>query len=590
MPARVLKVYPPNTEDIENETEKRLAIALLQSEEPTLVIFNEKRYMFDAYIIVQCARSKTAVVKSALGKEWLEPINLQAALDAREEMIGLQGSDALQALLQHYPYLPLTYEFPLNSKLLVTKRQKPTKDNMQMFIRAYSNIYFEDALYAANCGHKVQPYDHHPWCPTCAAKVNCFNCPQDCYICLSMSQAAITDRIAEINRIRAKNADPNKDNPRPAKRLDDFYQTQLQTDLSHWPVQLRKSQPLPNYTDENHSFCVPSTIYPFYMTIERAIQFRKTASESAIRDAINLQKECALNFYQHLLDRQAPIPLIVRRSSYSRPVTIMTDSTALGGWQSRELIIIPPKFDPSKFLDPSKAIDAIGLLFKGSPYANSMTLPKDRSHELPQIPSGSANFYNNAVGTISQKSQMYVKINRFIVNLVQENRPYELDINPIVPSSNLDATNSFISIYPQMPVTDRDGYVPKPSNRCFITVNEALRLDTLLRVLCKDAEYEDEYTMSACRTKRSIEAPHQQSHDPITLNEGVVQSLLHHHEKRMDALAEAFAIILIVRRRDNAQRAFQKDEPEKVTELMCQVLDDVPGNLLQDPEANLTPK
>ena len=170
MTARTLKVYPPDTSDIQNPVEKNLAIDLLKTEEPTLVVFNEKRYMFDAYIIVQCARSNTAVVKSSLGKEWLEPLNLQAALDAREEIIGLQQSDALQSLLQQYPYLPLTLEFPLNSKLLTTKRQRPTKDNMQMFIRAYSNIYFEDSLYAANCGHNVQNYDHHPWCPTVPLK------------------------------------------------------------------------------------------------------------------------------------------------------------------------------------------------------------------------------------------------------------------------------------------------------------------------------------------------------------------------------------------------------------------------------------
>ena len=405
-----------------------------------------------------------------------------------------------------------------------------------------------------------------------------------------MSQSAINDRIDEINRIRAQNADPDRDNPRPGKRLDEFHTTQIQTDLAHWPVQFRKAQPLPNYTEENHSFCLPATVYPFYMTFERALEFRKTASPESLKETINLHKECALNFYQLLLDRQAPIPLVVRRSSYSRPVHIMTDSTALGGWQSRELLIVQPSYDPSKFLDPSKAIDAIGLLFRGTPYNNSMTLPKDRSQHLPSVPSTSANFYNNAVSTIGPKSNMFVRINRFIVNLVKENRPYELDISPIVPSSNLDAPNSYISIHPQLPVTDRDGYVPKPTNRLFITVNEAFRLDSLLRVLCKDCEFEDEYTMHACRTKRSIEAPHQQSHDQITLNEGVVQSLLHHHEKRMDALAEAFAIILLVRRRDNAQRSYQKDEPEKVSELMCQVLNDVPGNLLQDPDASLTPK
>ena len=112
----------------------------------------------------------------------------EAFLQLRE-LVLRQLSDEKRKIWQRYGYLPLNSRLPPKMRLPCEHTEHVTKELLDVFVNAPSNVTYDGEYYAANCRHRVSKGDEHPWCMICVMRAGLTpTCADDCYICEAMSE------------------------------------------------------------------------------------------------------------------------------------------------------------------------------------------------------------------------------------------------------------------------------------------------------------------------------------------------------------------------------------------------------------------
>ena len=584
-----LTITPPSVDLIEDENIRQLAAELLANMTPTEYTPSglETKYI-DPYIMIQLAINKYVRISSIGNIRLLTPIE-DNILPARKEILDAQADRNLAKVLNHYIFLPLTIELPPEITVPVPPENLPklTQENVLQFIQAYSNIHFQGHTYCANCQHKTILFDEHPWCTMCMLRAK-VKCPTDCYICSRMPQEAQDKRANQWTEFKRQLRD--KASPRRttiAQGIENQFVADVMFNEMKHPALKETSTPEERSkqsqvvhdkgTARHHGFTFPAANKPFYYTFNTYMSFLQDHSEDEKRDICASHLAAATRDYKfalcHLNDQRQLPPIGSQQRAYLRPAkSTHSHTTTLGRWPGlRPLAQYIPQV--SRYLSPTFLAEALACMLNHSRVVFDLILSPFAKEEKR-----SANQSKPLVAKLDA-SEVHAHVNATIYNMTTNlDSVYELDISDKIPSDLLDLPKSTIDPRPQSNHPDKHGFYPTTHSRAFVTHAELQRLDALVRILLKDLETE-KFTHQYIEIARDENSHYHTHNETIGITSGVIQSQIHHYEKRNDIIPELAALIILIRRRDNAQKIY--DTAEQVRDVMKKELDDSKRTLLQ---------
>lgn len=267
------------------------------------------------------------------------------------------------------------------------------------------------------------------------------------------------------------------------------------------------------------------------------------------------------------------------------PPAVTSGSTSLGFWGSAVRMVQRFKQDRGWYFTPMHAVRGVTSMmrklggFTVECCRSRFALRPDDLEGLPE-PVETNNFRVPIIADNEVQSKIDAQITNLMTAPPSRAAPsvFKLNIKKSVPAAYCDQPSSTLSIEPQLAHADKHGNYPHHWSRVFATHAEMSRLEALARILAKDSEMENK-TVRATQVVRAQAIKHDGYDEPVIVTNGVLKEIGHKNERRQEIIPELLALLLIIRRRDNASRYY--DTPDEILDCMQQPLNDSIPNLLQ---------
>ena len=283
-------MYKPKLTGIKDHKHEHYMLDLLYKNEHT--ILDDERedggtdsYYTEAIVMIELIKEERVTNEGGI----LIPSSVQEIRDARDKVKKFDANKPLKKFSELYPYWPMNHELPtlkLPDELPDFYDKDfnpglPTKETVDVFIYAPTNIRLHEESYAANCRHHITPWDEHPWCAWCVVKAGLTRCTRnECYLCHRMTTKQVTDRNARY-KCYSNKKNKGKLEDRTDAKLSMYVANQIYAN----GVSRNRMK------DKNHAwekklvgFCRPAWGLPMLMSINEYFKMKRKDLEAEIID------------------------------------------------------------------------------------------------------------------------------------------------------------------------------------------------------------------------------------------------------------------------------------------------------------------
>jgi hypothetical protein len=445
-----------------------------------------------------------------------------------------------------------------------------TPENQYFFINTYSNVLSGPDFYAANCGCWVTSWDQHPWCPAHVAAAKLEDCTVrpnfNCVFCAQMTEQQVKSRRrryemmqAEVVKLQQQGKEINLDR---GKKLSVFYPYQPIADLGE-PRAMGLKQGNPAWMEDKFGFIKPATIVPYYWTIKFYIYKTEVLKED-VTVFIDGQYEDLVKIAK---TRLGP----TRAKTRSKPDRVAAASETLAKLppvkrQRIKTVSKEPNDLVRTVVDWSNMIECLdGLNTNDSTectfdYEAAAQVVKDNLAEAqvirtptPTTAVGSKRARNRITRErvlIRSDDSVRRALNENLALMAKNKGLYNPALWDKMPCDYKMFDYEGVPLYPERAAEDTNRRHPGPYDLILSTQREMMHIDSYMRVLLKFQEQNNTLTETVEKiigtsTSRTVNALR-----PL------IKALSFNSEISQACLTRAAAITLVVRRRDNAVRAY----------------------------------